>query len=166
MVLSAIKTAVEELVAERGSERVTIPMVAERAGVNPTSVYRRWGDASTMINDIATYRLDPGRPLPKGDDLRTLLTEWADEIIRHYSDPVHAAILRGGAASAGQSQSDCLRNRRAEAGMLVQQAAPVPGITVERVIDHIVAPIVYRVIFIPDSLDETLAPRLVAELFD
>src|SRR5579862_882907 len=38
-VLNSVKVAVEELVQEKGRERVTIPMVAERAGVNPTSVY-------------------------------------------------------------------------------------------------------------------------------
>jgi AcrR family transcriptional regulator len=39
-VLNSVKIAVEELVQEKGRERVTIPMVAERAGVNPTSVYQ------------------------------------------------------------------------------------------------------------------------------
>ena len=54
-VSNAIRAAVEELAAEKGLERVTIPLVAERAGVNPTTVYRRWPDAATMINDLATY---------------------------------------------------------------------------------------------------------------
>src|ERR1044072_9887435 len=65
-----IPAAVEELVAEKGSERVTIPMVAERAGVNPTTVYRPWPDAVTMINDLATYRLDTDRPPPHTRDAR------------------------------------------------------------------------------------------------
>src|ERR1700727_1998188 len=99
-VLNSIKVAVEQLVAEKGRERVTIPMVAERAGVNPTSIYRRWGDLQTMINDLATYRLDPNRPIPDTGDLRADLLEWSCEIIRHYSNPVNAALLRGGAASA------------------------------------------------------------------
>ena len=63
-VIHNVRTAVEELVRERGSERVTVPLIAERAGVNPTSIYRRWGDLPTLLNDIATYRLDPERPLP------------------------------------------------------------------------------------------------------
>src|ERR1700712_3794350 len=82
-VLTSVKNAVEELVKEKGRERVTIPRVAERAGVNPTSVYRRWGDLQTMINDIATYRLDPERPMPESGGLRSDLTEWAREIVEH-----------------------------------------------------------------------------------
>src|ERR1700712_1322466 len=100
-VLNSVKIAVEELVQEKGRERVPIPMVAERAGVNPTSVYRRWGDLQTMINDIATYRLDPARPIPETGSLHDDLSEWAREIVSHYGNPVNAALLRGGAASAG-----------------------------------------------------------------
>lgn len=101
-VLTSIRNAVEELIAERGSDAVTIPMVAERAGVNHSSIYRRWGDARTMINDLATYRLDPERGLPDSGDLRADLTAWAQELISHYSTPVNAALLRGGAAAAGE----------------------------------------------------------------
>jgi AcrR family transcriptional regulator len=165
-VLTSIKVAVEELIAERGRDRVTIPMIAERAGVNPSSVYRRWGDLPTMINDIATYRLDPARPLPQAPSLRENLTDWALEIVRHYSVPVNAALLRGGAASAGENESDCLRNRRAEATMLVDAAGESSPVTTDQVIDHLVAPIIYRVIFSPWTVDEELALRLVADLFD
>ena len=165
-VLASIREAVEELVAERGRERVTIPMVAERAGVNPTSVYRRWGDLSTMINDLATYRLDPQRPIPEGPDLRANLTAWAHEIVDHYSVPVNAALLRGGAASAGERESDCLRNRRAEAGIMVEQAGDTSPVTVDEVIDYLVAPLIYRVIFQPWTFDQALATRLVDDLFD
>ena len=164
-VMHSVKVAVEELVEERGRERVTVPMIAERAGVNPTSIYRRWGDLPTLINDIATYRLDPSRPLPHTGSLRDDLTGWAGEIVEHYRNPVNAALLRGGAAAAGETESDCLRNRRSEASMLVERDA-TEGITAEQIIDHVVAPIVYRAIFLPWSLDEALAPRLVAQLFD
>jgi AcrR family transcriptional regulator len=165
-VLTSIKVAVEELIAEKGRDRVTIPMIAERAGVNPTSVYRRWGDLPTMLNDIATYHLDPARPMPATGDLRSDLAGWANELVEHYSNPTNAALLRGGAASAGELESDCLRNRRAEAGMLVERAGASASVTVDEVVDHLVAPIIYRVIFLPWTLDASLAPRLVAELFD
>jgi AcrR family transcriptional regulator len=164
-VLNSVKVAVEELVQERGRERVTIPMVAERAGVNPTSVYRRWGDLQTMINDIATYRLDPLRPIPETGSLKSDLTAWAREIVEHYRNPTNAALLRGGAASAGETESDCTRNRRAEAGMMVQRYGTASPITPDEVLDHLVAPIIYRVIFLPWTLDETTADSLVDVLF-
>lgn len=165
LVLAAVRSAVEDLVRERGSERVTVPMIAERAGVNPTSIYRRWGDLATLINDIATYRLDPARPLPNSGDLRQDLTDWAREIVAHYSKPTNAALLRSGAAAAGDSESDCLRNRRSEAAKFVARG-DAAGLTVDDMIDHLVAPIIYRVIFLPWTLSDETAETLVAQLFD
>jgi AcrR family transcriptional regulator len=164
-VMHSVRTAVEELVKERGRERVTVPMIAERAGVNPTSIYRRWGDLPTLINDIATYRLDPARPLPESGDLRRDLTEWAREIVEHYRKPVNAALLRGGAANAGATESDCLRNRRAEATMFLDRY-PGSVVSSDEIIDLVVAPIIYRVIFQPWTLDDHTADTVVARLFD
>jgi AcrR family transcriptional regulator len=164
-VSDAIRTAVEELVAEKGSERVTIPMVAERAGVNPTTVYRRWPDAATMINDLATYHLDPDRPLPDTGELRTDIAAWACEILTHYRKPINAAILRGGAAVAGDDESDCLRGRLGEAALLVQRAGSTASVCVQDVIDHVLAPIMYRVIFLPSTLTDDYAQRLTDTLF-
>ncbi|WP_405593273.1 helix-turn-helix domain-containing protein [Streptomyces sp. NBC_01092] len=162
MVLASIRKAVEELVADRGADAVTIPMVAERAGVNHSSIYRRWGDARTMINDLATYRLDPERPLPETGDLRADITSWAQELVRHYGTPVNAALLRGGAAAAGESESDCLRDRRAEAASFA--ARPGAAFSGDDVIDRVVAPIVYRVIFLPWTLPGVDIPALVDSL--
>ena len=91
---NAIRSAVEELVSEKGRDKVSIPMVADRAGVNATTIYRRWPDAATMINDIATYQLDPDRPLPDTGDLRSDVAAWATEVLTHYRQPVNAALCR------------------------------------------------------------------------
>lgn len=163
-VSDAIRKAVEELVAEKGNERITIPMVAERAGVNPTTVYRRWPDAATMVNDLATYRLDPDRPLPDTGDLGSDITAWAREIMEHYRKPINAAILRGGAAAAGDDESDCLRGRLDEAAILAERAGPTAGVSAQDIVDHVLAPIMYRVIFLPSTLTDDYAPRLTATL--
>lgn len=164
LVVHRVRTAVEELVKEKGRERVTVPMIAERAGVNPTSIYRRWGDLPTLINDIATYRLDPERPLPRHQTLQQDLTGWAEEIVTHYRKPVNAALLRGGAATAGERQSDCLRNRRAEAEQFLERHPESP-ITADDVMDVVIAPIVHRVIFQPWTLSASTARTMVARLF-
>ncbi|XUL91420.1 TetR/AcrR family transcriptional regulator [Streptomyces galilaeus] len=164
VVLMAVRKAVEELIAEQGSDAVTIPMVAERAGVNHSSIYRRWGDARTMVNDLATYRLDADRGLPDTGDLGADLTAWAQELIDHYSVPVNAALLRGGAAAAGDSESDCLRDRRTEAAGFA--ARPGSTFTGDEVIDRVVAPIIYRVVFLPWTLAEVDARTYVDQLCD
>lgn len=165
LVIASVRTAVEGLIKERGSEHITIPLIAERADVNPTSIYRRWGDLPTLLNDIATYRLDPARTLPNSGNLRQDLTDWAQEIVAHYRKPVNAAMLRGGAAAAGERESDCLRNRRSEAAMFVARG-DTGGITADEIIDYVIAPIIYRVIFLPWTLSEQTAETLVNQLFE
>jgi AcrR family transcriptional regulator len=167
LVVAAVRSAVEELVKERGAERVTVPMIAERAGVNATSIYRRWTDVPTLVNEVATSRLDPGRPLPQSGDLRSDLRDWAREIVTHYSIPTNAALLRAGAALAGDEETDCLHIRRTEASAIIEHSgATGPGVpTPDQVINHLISPIVYRVIFLPSSANTALVDTLIEELF-
>lgn len=165
-VSSAIKSAVEQLVAEKGRDKVSIPMVAERAGVNATTVYRRWPDAATMINDVATYHLDPARPLPETGDLQSDIAAWATEILQHYRKPVNAALLRGGAAGAGDDESDCLRGRLDEVAQLLARAGEHSALSAPDIVDGVLAPIMYRIIFLPSTLTDDYAETLTAKLFD
>lgn len=54
--------AVRELVAEVGREALTVPLVAARAGVTPSTIYRRWGDLHELLSDVAVERLRPETP--------------------------------------------------------------------------------------------------------
>jgi AcrR family transcriptional regulator len=166
VVLSAVRRAVEELVREHGSERVSIPMVAERAAVNPSSLYRKWGDISTLVNEVASYRLDPDRPLPDTGTVDEDLAEWAKELARHFSKPANASLLRAGAALAGDGDSDCTVRRRREAAVLVARAEgrAESSPTVEQVVNHVVAPITYRAIFTPSDLTDETVAGLIADL--
>lgn len=164
-VTNAIRSAVEELVAEKGRDKVSIPMVAERAGVNATTIYRRWPDAGTMINDIATYQLDPSRPLPDTGDLRTDVATWATEVLQHYRQPVNAALLRAGSAAAGDAESDCLRGLLDEVARLVERAGAAATVSAQDVVDGVLAPVMYRIIFLPASLADDYAEHLTDKLF-
>ncbi|MDQ0568244.1 AcrR family transcriptional regulator [Variovorax paradoxus] len=167
-VQALVRTALEQLVAEEGRERVTVPAVAERAGVSASSIYRRWGDLSGLLAETATHRLDPNRPLPDTGSLRQDLTSWAKELITHLAQPCSKSLLKAAAALANDgADTDCLRNRRKEALALVEQAhargeqAP----EAQQVIDHLIAPIIFRLVFGAEPVQPELAERLVDELF-
>ena len=55
-VQAAVYAAVGELVSEGHRDSVTVPQVAERAGVNPTSVYRRWGSVDALMSCLRSVR--------------------------------------------------------------------------------------------------------------
>ena len=85
--LSAIYTAVGELVGE-GADKVSFPVIAERAGVNPTTLYRRWGDVNALLEEVAVAALTrDGESLPDTGSLEQDLTEWATIIARDITRP-------------------------------------------------------------------------------
>ncbi|HWH26226.1 MAG TPA: TetR/AcrR family transcriptional regulator [Pseudolysinimonas sp.] len=163
-VLARIRSSVEGLIAEHGAESLTIPMLAKRAGVQPSSLYRRWGDIGSLLNELATYKLDPNRPLSLTGDFAADVRSWAAEIVAHYSIPENAAMLRAGAACAGTRESDCLRHRRAEAAAILEQARDAGDTTVEDLLNRVTAPIIYRVIFSPWDLDAGFVDGVVGNL--
>jgi AcrR family transcriptional regulator len=165
-VQAVVRKALEELIAEEGRDKVTVPAVAERAGVSASSIYRRWGDVNGLLDETAAHRLDPNRPLPETGDLKAELTAWALELIKHLNKPGNASLLKAAAALAGTEETNCLKNRRNEATLLVQRAQARGEVTptVQQVLDHMMAPIIYRLIF-GSGVEPALAEQLANEVF-
>jgi len=165
-VQTVVRKALEELIAQEGRDKVTVPAVAERAGVSASSIYRRWGDVNGLLGETATERLDPNRPLPETGDLKAELAAWAKELITHLNKAGNTSMLKAAAALAGSEDTNCLKNRRAEATVLVNRAQARGDATpsVQQVLDHMMAPIIYRLIF-GSGVQPGLADQLADELF-
>src|SRR5688572_33420223 len=69
-VRSAVLEATLELLAERGYDGAEVPEVARRAGVHPTTVYRRWGTKSRLVGEALLERSRPLTPTPDTGSLR------------------------------------------------------------------------------------------------
>ena len=65
----AVHPATQALLNEVGRGEINVPMIAERAGVTPSTVYRRWGDLAQLLADTAAERL---RPIADPDDTARL----------------------------------------------------------------------------------------------
>src|SRR5262249_42882867 len=63
-VRAAVLAATLELLAERGYEQMELPEVARRAGVNVTTVYRRWGSKARLAREGRLERASPTLPAP------------------------------------------------------------------------------------------------------
>ncbi len=70
-VRAAVLGATLELLSERGFEGTELPEVARRAGVHPTSVYRRWGTKARLVGEALLERSRPLSPTPDTGALRT-----------------------------------------------------------------------------------------------
>ncbi|MCY1693726.1 TetR/AcrR family transcriptional regulator [Curtobacterium sp. SL109] len=150
-VQTAIFTAVGELMGE-GVEKVTFPVIAERAGVNPTTLYRRWGDVNALLEDVAVAVLTrQGDAAPDTGSLESDLLQWSTVIAEDITRPERARYLRAMVAARVEIVSHCAitDTRREQAAEMVRRAAergePVPS--VQQVLDHVVAPLYYRVVF-------------------
>ena len=99
--------------------------------------YRRWGDVSGLLDEIALHRLDPNRPLPDTGELQTELAAWAKKLIVQLSKAGNTSLLKA-------ADTNCLRNRRAEVTVPVKRAQARGKVTptVQQVLNHLIAPIV------------------------
>lgn len=166
-VRNAVYTAVGQLVGEAKPDKLTLPMVAARAGVNPTSLYRRWGDIDALLEEVAVAALTrDGDRLPDTGSLPGDLSAWAGIIVDDVSRPARTRYLRAMvAARDGVSSCPCWAQRQGQAARMLAAAGlrgePVP--TEDQVLDHVIAPIYHHVVFgLPT--DRAYAQRLVDDV--
>src|ERR1700712_4957355 len=86
-VRAAVHRAVEELLAEGPADALTMPVIAARAGVHPTTVYRRWGSLGDLLGEVATSRFSGDIVVPDTGTLRGDLERWASAVAVDLTDP-------------------------------------------------------------------------------
>ncbi|WP_122857219.1 TetR family transcriptional regulator, partial [Pseudomonas viridiflava] len=62
-VQESIHRAVRDLLLEQDRSTLSVPLIATRAGVTPSTIYRRWGDLTNLLADAAIARLRPDEPI-------------------------------------------------------------------------------------------------------
>ncbi|MGR6920007.1 TetR/AcrR family transcriptional regulator [[Actinomadura] parvosata] len=164
-VQQAVHAAVRELEAEQGRAALTVPAIAARAGVTPSTIYRRWGDLHELLSDVAVERLRPESPPDDHGDLRADLSAWATQFLDEMGSATGRAYLRDALLGDpdGSNAGQCSAYAADQVEVILERARrrgePVPG--VETVMDHVVAPMIYRILFRPDGLSPQYAEDLV-----
>jgi AcrR family transcriptional regulator len=147
---SAVHEAVRRLGAESDRNELTVPQIAAEAGVTPSTIYRRWGDLAALLADVAVQRLrpitDPEDTGATASDLRVFIEQFMEEM----SSPVGRALLRDVFSPSGETYPGQCASFTSEHLATIATRAKARGETpfdVDEVIDHVVAPIVYRILF-------------------
>lgn len=163
-----VHSAVVALVGEHGADQVTLPAVAKRAGVNSSTLYRRWGTLAALLADVAEHRGDADAP-PLVGDLRTDLGNQAAWTLTELSRPGGVAFFRAEVAPDVDERHaglrECLRRVSARFSPVLDAArerddAPPPP-SLEQILDRIVAPLYFRVVFSIPGTDEAYVRDLV-----
>lgn len=172
-VKEAVFDAVEALMAENPSAIPSIGEVAARAGVNPTSVYRRWGDASVLATDVAIERLIIEFPMPDTGSLRGDLLGWATNAIRRgLKGKKNLALLRVLASTvqtddpARAERLNAVMRRGQELQALLERAKARDEATpyMSDVLEIVLAPIYLRALLFTPMSDVDDVARLVDRL--
>jgi AcrR family transcriptional regulator len=167
-VQQAVHEAVRDLEAEGERETLTVPQIAARAGVTPSTIYRRWGDLRELLSDVAVERLRPETPPEDRGGLAADLEAWAEQFLDEMSSPPGRAYVRDAllgdpdGSNAGQCSAYAADQIDVILARARQREEPVPD--VETVLDSVVAPMMYRILFRPGPLEPAYARRLVRSL--
>ena len=171
-VQAAVHQATTELLALHGRAALTVPSIAARAGVTPSTIYRRWGDLADLLADVAVERMRPdGDPADTGSvagDLQAWMEQYRDEMSSDVGLGMMLDVLsaRSGVAVQGRqpvpcqcaaftaSQIDTIVAR----GIARGEAVP----EVDAVMDTVVSPIIYRSLFGAEPITPAHAQALVA----
>jgi AcrR family transcriptional regulator len=164
----AVHDAVHALGALATRNEITVPQIAATAGVTPSTIYRRWGDLQTLLADVALARLRPiGDPDDTGaidTDLRAFILQYAEEM----SSGVGQALIRDALqASSEGAPSPCETYTRDHLTTILGRAkargeAPFD---IDMVVDHVVAPIVYRLLFSNNAPTPDYCSRLIDRIY-
>ena len=82
------------IAAEQGRDGLTVPAVAARAGVTPSTIYRRWGDLSQLLADVAVEQLQPEQAPPDTGSFYGDLLAWLEQYFDEMSSVPGRAMLR------------------------------------------------------------------------
>lgn len=169
-VQESVHKAVRDLTAECGRPDVTVPMIAARAGVTSSTIYRRWGDLPELLADVAVARLRPdGEPADTGH-VHTDLHVWGEQFFDEMTSEPGKAMVRDVMACAanGGLQSQCSTYTRQQIQTILDRAAKrgeaVPDM--DTIMDRFVAPIMYRNLFCGQPMSPEHARALIQSCLD
>lgn len=155
------------MLVEEAGDTLTIPVVAARAGVHATTLYRRWGSIGELLADVATSRFSGEIVVPDTGNLRGDLERWATDVATDLNDPDVLALMRATIGAGGEVGACACRGDREEqlAAMIERERARGNAVpTVERAADALLAPLYYRAIFTEHACTAERARGLVEHL--
>jgi AcrR family transcriptional regulator len=156
-VRAAVHRAVQDLVAEGvRTEDLTIPVVAARAGVHATTVYRRWGSLADLLAAVAEHRFTGDVIVPDTGGLAGDLERWATDLARDLEDPDTLALMRASIGAGETASCACTADRRTQIAAMLdherRRGGEAPG--EDAVVDGVLAPLYYRALFEPFARDD------------
>lgn len=166
-----VLNATLELIRSEGVDQVTVAKVAGAAGVNATSIYRRWGTREHLILDAATGEQQREVEVPDTGSLLGDLTEYLTSVSRYLSSPRGTALVRAMATAADNPEMWSEHEKYVEHRLphfqvildrAVQRGEITGPIDTRTVLDACISPFQVRALM-HENFDQAM-PRAIARL--
>ncbi|WP_455924413.1 TetR/AcrR family transcriptional regulator [Pseudomonas putida] len=168
-VQESVHAAVRALLQEQERDTLTVPLIASRAGVTPSTIYRRWGELAALLADVSLARLRPDSDPADLGSLRADLLAWAEQYLDEMNSEPGRNMMRDFIASGCSFQ--CATVLRGQLQTILDRARGRGESTpdADHLLNLIVAPVVYRILFAESApsaeqmhtlVDLSLAPPL------
>jgi AcrR family transcriptional regulator len=163
-VRASVHRAVAELLAEGPPEALTMPLIASRAGVHPTTLYRRWGSLAELLAEVASSRFSGDIVVPDTGSLRDDLARWATDVATDLADPDVLALMRATIGATPEGGCACIADRHDQLSAILdhERARGGPAPDVDQAADLLLGPLYYRAVF----TREPAGPEWARELVD
>nr|WP_314565276.1 TetR/AcrR family transcriptional regulator [uncultured Pseudomonas sp.] len=144
-VQESVHSAVRELLEAHERSSVTVPMIAARAGVTPSTIYRRWGDLSVLLADVALARMRPDSEPANTGSLRGDLQAWAEQYLDEMSSEPGRNMMRD--VQCSQTPGYCVSILSGQFQAIVDRYPDSGTPSVDHLINLLAAPTVFRILF-------------------
>jgi AcrR family transcriptional regulator len=164
-----------DILAETGLTGFSVGPVALRAGVNETSIYRRWGTRENLIIDALLSLGDEQIPVPDTGTLREDLMVFATALHAFLNTTRGRALATAAVVPTlddqlAQAREAFWRSRFELAGEMVHRAIRrgeiADPVAARLVVEAIAAPMHSRILLTSSPLDDDLPRQLVDLVID
>lgn len=169
----AVSAVVVERLVAGGLDAVSVGEVAQRAGVNPTSIYRRWGNREALVTAVLLAEAEGALTVPDTGSLRQDLYRYLQDGARFIASPFGGALLQLAATALSRPDLERFRDTYV-AGRLapikdmlaraVERGEIRPGTDPVWVLESLVGPLFARRLFTARPLDASLMSASVDQL--
>ncbi|NEW37712.1 TetR/AcrR family transcriptional regulator [Nocardia cyriacigeorgica] len=172
-VKEAVHRAVLDAVIEHGVDKVGIPDISRRAGVQDSSIYRRWGTRENLILDVMLTFSEQTFGLPDTGTLRGDLTALATALIGYLETPLGDGLARSLAFvidsdEISQARKAFWDSRYHTNKLLIERAiarGELPsGIDPHLAMELLVSPIHFRHLLAREPVDPSFVDQLVSHV--
>jgi AcrR family transcriptional regulator len=168
--VAAILEATREELARVGLEKLRVEDVADRVGVNKTTIYRRWPLKSDLVHAALVAICENDLPLPDTGNLHDDLVQLLDGASELMSSPQGRGIFQAMLAEHADGQVAALaqeiRTSEKSRPMTVLRRAKKRGelhawVDDQLLLDILIGAVQHRILFERAKVDEPYLQRLV-----